>query len=527
MYALNHNILCLIISNIIKKANLNSDMQAVRQMNEALAEWEASNGYPDRNTLKIEDAMKIIADAGYDVDSWSPLTSGYQVYWFKKDNRCVLYNSSTKQVEFPAEYTSQDLTDVKNAGQFYVYNQTYKKAISQDLSFSSASSKNVQVGETTYSSALVSTSGDSVNYASAIVYQNDGDTDTETYRVAIKTVGNVTESDIQSARKAAGEYVYAIFQQLNEDIIDANEIIVDAGTVIDISDIKWKPLKTFTGYFGTTDAEQPIIIDGLTIDNTLSFSETFIAKGENNPIYLSGFIGALYGNATIENVTFRNIKIDHAASDRLSSSDGKDASNSAIIGGIVSYQDSLGNGTDTADVVIRNVKVENCEISAVRRAGGLVGYIGGTWWTSDNQVHGLKGTVSIQNCSVSGCTINSDGELNNQGAYAATGGIIGFVDKVYPGLTINVSKCSVSDTKLNGNIQMSNSVVGNWQGVQKGNAKNLTDQSGATMNVTEFTATNVTRKDNTSAPFVGWTKNVGTIKFNGSKVNNGGSTGNY
>ena len=112
-------------------------MQAVRQMNEALAEWEASNGYPSHENMKIEDAMKIIADAGYDADSWTPLTSGYQVYWYKTDNRCILYNTVEKKVEYPAEYSNKDLRDENNAGKFYVYNQTNKKALSQDSSFSS------------------------------------------------------------------------------------------------------------------------------------------------------------------------------------------------------------------------------------------------------------------------------------------------------------------------------------------------------------------------------------------------------
>lgn len=64
-------------SSLISKANLSADMQAVREMNIALAADEAVNGKP----TTIEGAMKVIADAGYDVDSWSPITKGYLVYW--------------------------------------------------------------------------------------------------------------------------------------------------------------------------------------------------------------------------------------------------------------------------------------------------------------------------------------------------------------------------------------------------------------------------------------------------------------
>lgn len=484
-------------SNVIGTANLSSDKQAVREMNMALAEWEASNGYPDRNTLKIEDAMRIIADAGYDVESWNPLTAGYQVYWYKTDNRCVLYNITEKKVEYPAEYTNASLTDPNNAGKFYVYNQTFKKAIAEDLNFSSSANKNVTVGDVTYDSALVNTYGDTVNYASAIVYQDDAHP--TTFSVTVKTNSNPSAEDIKSAQKAAGAYVYALFQQANEKLITVDEILIEPGTTIDISDTEWKPIKTFGGYFGVKDADcgfdatkpideqpdtyKPVVIKGLGISSALGFSETFVAKGTNNPIYLTGFIGAIYGEGKVENVRFEDVTIDHAAMNRLTSSSGKDASNSAIIGGIIAgdvtvYDENgvaIGNKCfQTAEVTIRNIVVDGCTIGAVRRAGGLIGFVGGTTANGEgfenlnnNDVAYLKGNITIDNCVVKNTKVDTDALLNAPD-YAAVGGIIGFINKEASTLAINISNCKVTDSEFNGKATISGGIVGSYSPVLGG-----------------------------------------------------------
>ena len=98
-------------SNIIKKSNLSADKQAVREMNEALAEWEASNSYKKPND--VEDVMQLLANRGYNTTNWTCLTEGYEVYWYKEDNRMVLYNSSTNEIEYPENYPANLFTDIR------------------------------------------------------------------------------------------------------------------------------------------------------------------------------------------------------------------------------------------------------------------------------------------------------------------------------------------------------------------------------------------------------------------------------
>ncbi len=120
-------------SGLIKKANLSSDKQAVREMNMALAADEALNGKPK----DIETVMKVLANAGYNSDNWKCLTSGYEVYWYQEDNRLVLYNASTAEVEYPDEYDAKIMTKAEN--HFFLYNENNQKAIDMDFALGSSS----------------------------------------------------------------------------------------------------------------------------------------------------------------------------------------------------------------------------------------------------------------------------------------------------------------------------------------------------------------------------------------------------
>ena len=78
-------------SGLVKKANLSADKQAVREMNQALAADEPLNG----KAANLDKAMQVLGAAGYNTNNWKCLTNGYEVYWYKTDNRCILYNKTT------------------------------------------------------------------------------------------------------------------------------------------------------------------------------------------------------------------------------------------------------------------------------------------------------------------------------------------------------------------------------------------------------------------------------------------------
>ena len=74
-------------AGIIKKANLSADEQAVRQMNTALAMYEAENGKPANKA----EAKKALDEALVNVEGGLvPVTQGYAFYWDSVNNKVVL-----------------------------------------------------------------------------------------------------------------------------------------------------------------------------------------------------------------------------------------------------------------------------------------------------------------------------------------------------------------------------------------------------------------------------------------------------
>ena len=160
-------------------------------------------------------------------------------------------------------------------------------------------------------------------------------------------------------------------------------------------------------------------------------------------------------------------------------------------------------GRDTVQVTIKNVSVSGCNVTAVRRAGGLVGFIGGITW-EDGTVHKLKGDVTITGCEVSGTTINSDATGTSQNGYAVSGGIVGFVNKDDAALTVTISNCTVKDSFLNAYRN----------GAILGDAMN----AGCSVVITGCTVTNVKTSTGAAAPTVVRTTENGTVTVDGTAV---------
>lgn len=442
-------------SSLISKANLSADMQAVREMNIALAADEAVNGKP----TTIEGAMKVIADAGYDVDSWNPISKGYEVYWYKIDNRCILYSAEKAAVEFPKEYSGKSFaTDSEFASNVYLYNQTFKKASEVKFAYDSESAGTVKVGGVDYTSATrISSNGASV------VIQKDGNNPVKYTVVVEKKDGDAEE--VKKAQQAAGDYVYALFVQMDLDpntaantVAKDAEIAFPADTVIDISHLEWNPVELFTGKFGGPDAEHPVTIKGLKLTKDTGYAATYKFRGSSSMYYCSGFFGAVYGNCEIKNVVFEDVTIETPANDCILMQEGKNSNTTAIIGGVVCPDGYEGDTT----VVIDNVKVKNAKITGAARVGGLIGFIGGYKEPNDT-VHGLKGSVTVNNCEFEG-TVES---LLNTGTYGTAGAIVGFVDKFESGKPFEIK---ISNTKISGAVKGYNvgGIVGQVMGY-KGN----------------------------------------------------------
>lgn len=464
-------------SSLVQKANLSSDKQAVRQMNLALQNDEALNG----KCTTIEQAMQVIANAGYDSDkNWTCLTDGYLVYWYKADNRCLLYNSTTGKVEYPTEY---DISDVMSRpDEFFVYNQTFKNAFNTDLTLGSSSAtstsgealtsgssnQTVQLG-----SQSVTVSGnvlgalDSMNLGGKNIYGYNksessfgsatatlesmviGSSSSVTpnvYYISVSSADGATAEDKLEAQKAAGNTVYSIFVQMNAGTI-ANDVnvVLAPGTEINVSDREWQPAKLFKGYFGTTDASNPIVINGMELSSATSYINTYTFEGSASTYYLTGFFGAITNDAgektVVENLSFKNVNIVKPAGTEvaIANPSANDSNCTAIFGGIVSTRSN-----SVLDVTLRNIKVEDSSVHGTSRVGGLVAYIGG--FQSGSDKIGVQGKVVIENCNV-----EMDVKTDRTTAYGTCGGIVGFINKNFNAgaFEVTIENCTFTG-KLDG-----------------------------------------------------------------------------
>lgn len=87
-------------ANLINRANLSADMQAVRLMNQQLAIAEASEEKP----AGVLEAQAVMKRSGYNVPGYQPISTGYKVYWLSEENRVVLYHQAEGKVVYPDEY---------------------------------------------------------------------------------------------------------------------------------------------------------------------------------------------------------------------------------------------------------------------------------------------------------------------------------------------------------------------------------------------------------------------------------------
>ncbi|MBQ9467981.1 MAG: type II secretion system protein [Clostridia bacterium] len=512
-------------SSLIKKANLSADKQAVREMNVALAADEELHGKADT----IEKAMRVLANAGYNSDNWVCLTTGYEVYWFAKENRLVLYNSATAEVEYPTDFDIKKLITADNGGDFYIYNNNQMTAIKQDVSLgsnasvtstaqlvnndavkssttatsainavSSALSSNAAIkqalnlsnaGYTYGTKEVVSeafgTGGNTAKAAMQIVavgdtkdpvLKNNGDVQENVFFIQVATSGNPSAGDISSAQKAAGDMVYTLFTQMNTSQLDNNAAIILApGTTIDVSGKEWAAVKEFEGYFGTTDSANPIVINGAEMSTATGYSQTVSFTGSSSKYFVTGFFGTVYGDTTIENVKFTNIVLNQPAMDFAMATfmvNGKKADNRnsiGIIGGVTENTDHT-----EANVVLKNIEVDSsCEVICGADGGGLVGYVG-----SADPSYNMLGKLTIDNCKVAAKVSNNYKYVSS--GYGPVGGIVGFICRVNAAFELKIKDCT-----FNGSVDgttMIGAAIGDMTNNCKVTFEGTNDFSGASIN---------------------------------------------
>ena len=93
-------------ANITERANESNDIQAVRNMNTALAA-DSVDGAPE----DIGEVYAILSSSGYNGEGLIPLGSGREFAWMKSQNKIVLVDTAEKSVVYPEELSGVTYND--------------------------------------------------------------------------------------------------------------------------------------------------------------------------------------------------------------------------------------------------------------------------------------------------------------------------------------------------------------------------------------------------------------------------------
>ena len=464
-------------SSLIKKANLSADMQNVRAMTLALKAEESKTGAKPKD---IETVKAILANAGFNTENWQTLYKKGKVFWYEKTNEMILYDTDKHQVVYPDTIAPDIFLDVNEAKLMHEYDENHLRAEALDTSLGNSTtggkSKTQLVSEATTDSektaiesvdALVQDNsairsalglgegdtayinaskelreGSASTYAAMQIMSidktqvvNAGDITANVFYISVNTAENATSVEMEAAQKAASEYVYSVFTQINSGKLqDSVSIVMPAGTTIDASAHEWAPAKHFTGYFGTDNAAQPIVINGATLTKATGYNQTMVFDGSGGKYFVTGFWGVVYGETTIENVTFRGLTMNEPGSNfDMTLTNLQHSRNSiGIVGGVVDDPNPGTTGSSITNVVLRNITVDNdVRIQSAATAAGLVGYVGASGETDTVNKNTVKrrlynGTLLIENCHVSATVIGGE----ESGSYGPCGGLVGFACRV-------------------------------------------------------------------------------------------------
>ena len=153
-------------SNLVKKANMSADQQAVRQMNTVLVMADSK-----KELETFNDAQLALAEAGYNaLESLTPISTGYKFYWLNEHD-CIVLADKDNKVVFPENLTDLDLgkaiaelnaTNLKNAA------EEIKAEVSDEKGLAEAIKKGQEItltSDVVITSALVITSDTVINFA--------------------------------------------------------------------------------------------------------------------------------------------------------------------------------------------------------------------------------------------------------------------------------------------------------------------------------------------------------------------------
>ena len=380
-------------SNLIKKANLSADQQAVRQMNTSLAIYEAENGKPSN----IKEVIEALEEIGYDAENGlTPITKGYDFRWDVTENVVVLIETSTWSVFYPEKYKSVSSVDVVSLRNGLTLSENQK--VSQ-LIDKIQKNETITLGTNNYTlEDIIETSvltGETFAGATIVVSENitisSLTNQINVFKGTLRAEDNVTITVNPNA-------IVPVHQGFNNN----GYVFHDAYS----TDRNWQ--KTKTGYGVINCLGEGGLIENITVKYN---DTTFPADPGNKYTYFGGIVGVLDGG-TIKDCNVSGTIKQYGR-----------------VGGVVGMALS---GT-----------IENCTVSGTieckcssEDTSGVYSYAGGVVaYAGEGEINKAK-ILNLKKCDVSNLTVGSDD------CFAAAGLLAWKADVL---LSVNMENCTVSN----------------------------------------------------------------------------------
>ena len=439
-------------SGLVKKANLSSDKQAVRNMNMALAADEAKNGKP----ANLTQAHAVLSEAGYR-DKLTPVTAGCDFVWNKTYNIIMLVevveNADETTVQKWKLIYPEDDAEAKNVASLENFSETYtlsdydeamSKVVNDAIKDAKDNKKGVleiaddNADGITFSNIVTAAAKNGESFEGVTIKlpapKSENDIITVDITAAggrindfkgtidgngatVKVKGILAMHDTSKADNASG-YLYADYEEdiggkkiTKQKVGTAFINYLGTGAVVKNLNIKYEqenedrtkddPNNVYTYFGGIVGC-----LDGGTIDNC---EVSGYIKQYNR---VGGIVGtALSG--TIKNCKATDLTIECIESDDKQSGNTNEK-NYLNAGAIVAYAGDS-NFTSAKTLTIDSCTVTNFTVKNASTSGALIG-----WVSYANTTKGAIGiTININSCTLAG--FNADG--------GTTGRMIGRVGK--------------------------------------------------------------------------------------------------
>lgn len=396
-------------SSLIQKANLSADEQAVRSMNTALMADEAINGKPSN----LGEARAVLAAAGYNAESYHPISAGHNFYWDAELNCILLVKGSreTQEVVYPTEYAG--------AGEDFFANDTRRYNLFDGWTLGDETI----VAEVDAGVTLTADEAGKEKLADIIrIGALSGETfDGGKITLAENATYDFTDSPIKTPIVKF------------EGTIDGNGATLKG---IDITPVHGKDGNGCL-YIDYYDPEQGVqkskygvglfdylgeggLIENLTIE--YSDTETTHAMPDSEYTYFGGIVGCLNGG-TIRNCTVTGDIVQYNR-----------------VGGIVgsALAGTIENCSVTANItslaVTSSTSGRTSNFEAYSYVGGIVAYVG-------NAGKAVNDQLTIKNCTVG----KTEGTIELTANFCAVGGIFAWSAG---GTDVEVSDCTIQNVSL-------------------------------------------------------------------------------